>query len=373
MPEVTELIRIGIVGAGENTRSRHIPGLRSIDGVEIVSVANRRRESSDRVARQFAIPTVYDSWEELVEAPDSDAIVIGTWPYLHCPVTLAALAAGKHVMCEARMAMNAQEARQMRDAARQHPSLVTQVVPSPFSLHVDKTVKRLIEEGTQGTILAAEIRATQGGFLDGEAPLHWRQDYDRSGMNVMSLGIWYEALMRWIGEATKVIAKGRVFVNERRDPDTGTRKTIKIPEHLVVIADMACGAQATFVLSTVTGGVNANEALLFGSEGTLRFSNGVLSGATREDTGFSEIPIPEQEAGHWRVEEEFIGAIRGSEVITHTTFEAGVKYMEFTEAVIKSMTEETAVPLPGRRELQSTTDAGDATECIHERMKDDRR
>ena len=358
MKDANRPVRIGIVGAGANTRAKHVPGLKSIDGVEIVSVANRRRESSERVARQFGIPIVYDSWEELVRCPDSDAIVIGTWPYLHCPVTVAALEAGKHVMCEARMAMNAEEARTMWAAAQQYPSLVTQVVPSPFTLHVDNTVKRLIGEGYLGQILTVEVRATNGAFLDTEAPLNWRQDAELSGLNVMSLGIWYEALMRWIGEATKVAAKGKIFVTARHDPRSGAEKPVKIPEHLVVLADMACGAQATFALSTVAGHVDANEAVLFGTEGTLRFSHGALSGARREEEGFSEISIPPEEAGRWRVEEEFIATIRGMETITHTTFEDGVKYMEFTEAVARSMVNEKTEILPRSQPTrpQSKTD-----------------
>src|SRR5687767_9920795 len=130
-------IRVGIVGAGANTRARHIPGLQAIPGVEIRSVCNRSRESSRRVAERFGIPKIHDHWQELAGDPETDAIVIGTWPYLHCPVTLATLAADKHVLCEARMAMNAREARAMRDAARAKPHLVAQVVPSPFTLGVD--------------------------------------------------------------------------------------------------------------------------------------------------------------------------------------------------------------------------------------------
>src|ERR671923_806906 len=104
-------IRVGIVGAGNNTRVRHIPGLQAIEGVKIVSVCNRSRESSQRVADQFNIPKVYDDWRELMAASDTNAIVIGTWPYMHCELTCAALEAGKDVMCEARLARNAPEAR----------------------------------------------------------------------------------------------------------------------------------------------------------------------------------------------------------------------------------------------------------------------
>ena len=59
-----------------------------------------------------------------------------------------------------------------------------------------------------------------------------------------------------------------------------------------------------------------------------------------------KFPIPAEEEGGWRVEEEFVSAIRGHEVITHTNFEDGVKYMEFTEAVTRSMTTGKAIPLP---------------------------
>jgi predicted dehydrogenase len=340
-----EPIRVGIVGAGANTTSRHIPGLQAIEGVEIVSLCNRSRASSERVAQQFGIPTIYEDWLELVAASDTNAIVIGTWPYMHCRVTLAALAANKHVMCEARMAMNALEAHAMRDAARTKPHLVAQIVPSPFSLRVDATVKRLIAEGYLGDVLAVNMRALGNAFIDDGAPLHWRQDFDLSGFNIMSMGIWYEILLRWVGEATKVTAMGKTFVTMRADAN-GVRRAVRIPEHVNVMADLACGAQLQMQISSVTGLGGVSEVVLFGSQGTLRFADNKLYGGRRGDTELKEIPIPPAEAGGWRVEEEFVNAIRGGEVITHTTFEDGVKYMEFTEAVTRSMVTGQAIALP---------------------------
>ena len=338
-------IRIGIVGAGRNTTFRHIPGLQAIEGVEIVAVCNRSRESSERVASEFGIPKIYDNWLELVEAPDTDAIVIGTWPYLHAPVTLAALQVNKHVLCEARMAMSAREAREMLEASRRKPDRIVQVVPSPFTLRVDATVQRLIKEGYLGEILTIDVH-TNGTFVDSEAPLHWRQNADLSGFNVLSLGIWYEAIMRWVGEATEVMAMGKVAVPLRKDPDSGFLQAVRIPDHLDVIAKMACGAQAHFGISSIRGLAGPDAGTLFGSEGTLRFSEGKLFGGRRRDSALNEIPVPPSEEGSWRVEEEFINAIRGKEKITHTTFEDGVKYMEFTEAVARSMAERRAVSLP---------------------------
>jgi predicted dehydrogenase len=338
-------VRVGIVGAGANTRVKHIPGLHALDGVQIVSVSNRSRASSERVALQFGIPTVYDDWLELVEAPDTDAIVIGTWPYMHAPVTLAALDAGKHVLCEARMARNADEAHIMLDAARANPHLITQVVASPFTLSVDRTVKRLLAEGYVGDVLAIDIRSSTG-FIDAGAPLHWRHDMELSGFNVMSLGIWYESILRWVGHATRVAAMGKTFVKMRRDPASDALRSVRIPDHLDVLADLECGAQLHIGLSNVAGLAGDDELFLYGSEGTLRFASDRLYGGRRGDDRLAEIAIPAEEAGGWRVEEEFINAIRGIEPVTHTTFFDGVRYMEFTEAVTRSIMEGVAIALP---------------------------
>ncbi|MBW8058371.1 MAG: Gfo/Idh/MocA family oxidoreductase [candidate division NC10 bacterium] len=343
----TEPIRVGIVGAGANTRLKHIPGLRAIPNVEIVSVANRTRDSGERVAREFGIPKVYDHWLELVEADDTDAICIGTWPYLHCPVTLAALENDKHVLCEARMALNAAEAHIMLEAARHHPHLVTQVVPAPHTLAVDGTIQKLIAHGYLGEVLTVELRGLQPTFVDREGLLHWRYDVDLSGFNTLTMGIWYEAMMRWVGPASRVMAMTKVCVPQRKDM-SGLLRTVTVPDHVDIIAHLACGAIAHLRFSAVTGLAPANEAWLFGTEGTLRLDTASLElyGGRRRDKDQQKIVIPQEELGRWRVEEEFVNAIRGTERVTHTSFEDGVRYMEFTEAVIRSAQSCQAVNLP---------------------------
>src|SRR5579863_9981279 len=124
-------VRVGIIGAGANTRSRHIPGFRAIPGVEIVGVVNRTSESSARATQELGIPKAYPDWRAMIDDREVDAICIGTWPDMHCEVTCAALAAAKHVLTEARMARNAAEARQMHAAALAQPGIVAQIVPSP--------------------------------------------------------------------------------------------------------------------------------------------------------------------------------------------------------------------------------------------------
>ncbi len=343
-----ETLRVGVVGAGANTRLHHIPKLQKIDGVEVVSVANRSRESGQRVANEFGIPTVYDNWKQLVEAPDTNAIMIGTWPYLHCPITLAALAAGQHVLTEARMATNAAEAHRMLNASREHPELTCMIVPSPFTLNVDAAIEQRVREGYLGDVVSIDVRGAMPGFVEVDGKLVWRQNRDLSGNNILNMGIWYEAIMRWVGEATSVMARTKVVVRQRLDLDTGEARQTTIPDHVEIVAEMAIGALAHLSFSAVTGLSRTPEVWLFGTEGTLKYEQAtrVLSGGRRGEKELSPIEVPAEQQGGWRVEEEFVAAVRGEEPVRLTTFEDGVRYMEFTEAVTRSAITGKAVPLP---------------------------
>ena len=88
-------IRIGFIGAGQNTRKVHIPKLQAIPGVELKEVANRTLASGERVVSEFKIQRARSSWQEIVASSDVDAIVIGTWPYIHCEASCEALNNGK--------------------------------------------------------------------------------------------------------------------------------------------------------------------------------------------------------------------------------------------------------------------------------------
>ena len=341
-------IRVGFVGAGNNTRRRHIPGFQKQPGVELVAVANRTKESGERVAREFELTRVYENWRDLVRARDVDAVCIGTWPSMHCAITVAALEAGKHVLCEARMAMDAAEGRRMLAAAHRAPHLVTQLVPAPHTLEVDATLRALLAEGYAGEVLAVELQAAQGQFVEPEAPLHWRQDVTLSGLNILNMGIWYEAMMRWLGPARRVAAMAKVAVPRRRDGG-GAWHDVRVPDHVDLLAQLEAGGVAHLRFSSVTALAPPSEVWIFGTDGTLRLEADAkrLSGGRRGDRELTEIPIPAERRIGWRVEEEFVSAIRGRERVSRTTFEDGVCYMEFTEAVARSIALGQAVDVAG--------------------------
>lgn len=347
-----ETIRVGLIGAGGNTTSRHIPGLKAQSNVSIDVVANRTPESAKRVADEFGIPRVAALWTDVINDDAIDAICIGTWPYMHAPMTMAALKAGKHVLCEARMAMNVGQARAMLNASRRHPELVAQIVPSPMSLKIDRTIIDMIGAGYIGDLIAVDARVTaNSNFPDGSGPVHWRHDRDMSGNNIMAMGIWYEAMMRWVGPMKTVHAIGQSVVKHRNDAD-GRRVPMTIPDHVDVSGKMEQGGQMRFSISTVSGHAKSNaEVYIFGTDGTLFVhmdKKGALSlhAGKRGEDGLNEVAIDPAKAGAWRVEEEFINAIRGKEPVTHTDFVTGVKYMEWTDAVTLSMRREEVIKLP---------------------------
>lgn len=347
---MADTLRIGVVGAGANTRRHHIPNLKKIAGVQVAAVVNRTHASSERAAQEFGIERVHDSWQALVADPGIDAVMIGTWPYMHCPITLAALAAGKHVLTEARIAMNATEARQMLAAARARPELVTQVVPGPTTFAADPMVMHLLADGYIGELQSLDLRVPTG-FLDKTAPLHWRMNRDYSGMNIMSMGIWYECISRWVGPAKSIMARTRVAVPYRLDEERGERRAVEVPDHVEVLADLANGAIARLHWSAVAGFMPGPEVSLYGSEGTLRLElrgrdNVALFGGQRGDKEMKQIDIPADKTYRWRVEEEFISAIRGNEPVRRTSFADAVNYMDFTEAVHISSREGRRVFLP---------------------------
>ena len=385
-------VRIGIIGAGRDIRINLIPGWQAMDGVEVVGVANRSRASSQRVAEEFGIPKVYDTWQELVTDPDTNAICIGTFPDTHCRMTLATLAANKHVLCESRMSRTGEEARAMLLVARSKPGLVAQIVPAPATFQVDNIVLDQINSGALGKLLSVDMwvgrsidNQLAGGFIDQDSPLDWRQDWDVHGYNALGLGIAYEALVRWVGPATRVLANSKTFVPARHEAD-GTTRAVRMPDHIDVLCDMACGATAHIAVSQATGLAPYNQSWIFGSEGTLRIASSLMTSyrdreaestgidvpgeAPVADAGFrddvhyrdhhklramvgrrgdaelTELPNPEEAQYRWRVAEEFVNAIRGLEPVTRTSFEVGVQYMELLEAVALSARAGRAVHLP---------------------------
>ena len=117
-----DFIGIGIIGSGF-ARTTQIPGFRACEGARVVAIASKHLENAERVAREFDIEHVADDWREVIAREDVDLVSMVTPPVTHQEMTLAALDAGKAVLCEKPMAMNAEEADAMRRRAEEKGAL----------------------------------------------------------------------------------------------------------------------------------------------------------------------------------------------------------------------------------------------------------
>ncbi|KXK29174.1 MAG: Gfo/Idh/MocA family oxidoreductase [Candidatus Omnitrophica bacterium] len=356
---MSDKIRIGIIGAGGIVRERHLPGLARIEGVEITAVCNRTPESTRRVADEYGIPLRFPDWNEVIQSPLVDAVLIGTWPYLHMEATLEAFALGKPVFSQARMARNAQEARIMRDAQRK-TGLPAMLCPPPHGMKWDRSMRRLLDEGYVGRVATIRIHSLQSRYLDPHAPLAWRQDCHLSGYNVLTLGIYAEVVRRWFGDHASIQATGQILTEERVEPVSGLMERVHIPDAVWVNARMASGAVAQYSLSGIAHAAGGDRIEVYGSEGTLVYDidNECLLGARLDERTLKELPLSDDESRGWEVELDFIRVVRG-EKEPDPSFEDGVAYMDVVEATARSCQSGMRIELPLEDSAHPESFAGD--------------
>ena len=327
-------LRIGIVGAGNIVRTRHLPALQRHPEVEIVAVSNSTYESSEKFcAENVPQATPMQNWADLLALPDLDIIWIGTPPYMHSAVTISALEAGKHVFCQARMAMDLAEAEEMLAASKRYPELVTMLCPPPFGLRGDLLVKKLLAENYIGKPHHVRLQSFTGNYLNPEAPAHWRQKIEISGLNVLTLGIYVEVLQRWLGDITGVFARGKILRSERRGYE------VVVPDLLNVLCTFENGAEGVLEFSGVNAGAPSDCLEIYGDRGTLiydftadRIRTGKYGGQELHDVDLT----PDLE-GEWRVEKDFIAAVKSKgQIRPHPDFEDGMRYMRVVQAVADS-------------------------------------
>ncbi len=240
-------LRIGIVGAGNIVRTRHLPALQKHPEVEIIAVSNSTYESSEKFCQEYCpSATPMRNWPDLLALPDIDIIWIGTPPVMHSAVTVSALEAGKHVFCQARMSMDLAEAEEMLAASKRYPELVTMLCPPPMGMRADLLVKKLLAEDYIGRPHHVRLQSFTGNYLDPGIPPHWRQKIEISGLNILTLGIYVEVLQRWLGDINAVFARGKVIQPIRLGYE------VIIPDLLTILCAFDNGAEGAARSPTIS-------------------------------------------------------------------------------------------------------------------------
>ena len=344
-------VRVGLIGAGKVARDRHLPKLGAIADVELTLVWSRDPDKADRAASDFGFDKSVADWREIVESQEVDAVVIATPPVLHHQATLAALDAGKHVLCQARMARNLREAQEMTQAARDS-SLVTALYPPLPGLKGDRTVQRLLhEEDYVGAI--RDVRVAGMAFTERPGGYSGQADPEVVGVNAMTLGMWAEVLNRWVGPTKTVAARGKPHHPERMVAGGGVAEAV-VPDSLAIAAELECGAIASYHFSSEAAFAPDQAIEIYGSRGAIVYTlfGDDIRGATRGGDELRPIEVPARDVRAQTTDAEFIRAIREGTPV-HPDFEEGLRYMEFSEAVAISLLTGTVVSMPPEPRMDS--------------------
>lgn len=194
-------INVGIIGAG-NISTFHTEAYMKLNNVTIIAVCDINEERANKYARKYNIPQVFTSYNEMLKLPNLDAVSVTTWNNAHAEITIAALKAGKNVLCEKPLAMNATQAEEMVEVAKKSGKLLMVGFVRRFEENVNY-LKSAIENGELGKIYYAKT----GYIRKWGNPGGWFSDKKRSGGGpVIDLGVHVIDLIRYVTGKPKAIS-----------------------------------------------------------------------------------------------------------------------------------------------------------------------
>jgi len=245
-------VRWGVVSTGNIGVQKVIPAMQRGQFVDFVAVSSRDAAKGEAVAKQLGIPEAYGSYEALLAAPDIDAVYISTPNHLHVPWAIKALQAGKHVLCEKPIGLDAAEAETLLAESRRHPSL--KIMEAFMYRHHPQWIKAVaaIREGRIGT-----VRTVQSVFAYRNMdPANVRNRADIGGGGLMDIGCYNVSLSRLVfdAEPTKVLGVSEI------DPDF---KTDVVTSGVLQFEK----GTATFTCSTQVSGYQ--RVHIFGNDGRI--------------------------------------------------------------------------------------------------------
>jgi predicted dehydrogenase len=244
-------VRWGVLGVARIATQKVIPAMQQGEWSQVVAIASRDRAKAENAAASLGLARAYDSYEALLEDSEIDAIYNPLPNHLHVPWTKRAAEAGKHVLCEKPIAMNAAEARTLldvRDRTGVH-------IQEAFMVRVNPQWIRTVDEVNKGRI--GDLRAVTGIFsYFNDDPANIRNKPEYGGGGLMDIGCYL------INTARMIFGREphRVAATVERDPRSGTDIVTSLA------LDFAPG-QATGVCSTQM--VPSQRVNVFGTRGRI--------------------------------------------------------------------------------------------------------
>jgi predicted dehydrogenase len=207
-------LRAGIIGGGAIARQGHIPALLK-SGTEIVAICDPAPGRAAAVAKEFGITGVFTDHAELLAVPDIDVIFIGTPNVFHAPIAIAALEAGKHVLCEKPIAVSSVEAESMIAASKRADRLLS--VNQHMRFHPTSLAMRdAVADGSLGEIFFTDVRWMRSAGIPGYGSWFTRKELAGAGalfdigVHMLDLGMFilgFPEVERAVGEVSGRLGK----------------------------------------------------------------------------------------------------------------------------------------------------------------------
>ncbi len=293
-------LRVGIIGVGWGSLV-HAPAYRAAEGYELVALCSRREEPLQKAGGKLGLTDLSTDWKDFVRRDDLDLISISSPADMHTEMTLAAVAAGKHVLCEKPAALTAADAKLMLDAAE------SAGVRHATCFELRWLPERLaawdqVRAGLVGKPYSFRLTHSNDYWHPTHAPqAEWMYLRDRGGgylMGMLSHDIDYACAL--LGEPEAVAADLRTSVPRRTMPD-GREIVVDADDTTHLLIRFKGGASA-LISASVVGAHTADSRMdLFGEDGTLIFETGAgepkLVGGAAKGEGLAPIALSRREPG----------------------------------------------------------------------------
>ena len=321
-----QTLRAGVLGCGEIGRRGHIPGFQAA-GIDVVAVCDANLARAQSVAKELHVPRAYADYKELLADPDIDVVSVGLPNFLHAPVSIAALEAGKHVMCEKPFATSAALAEEMIATSQRTGKLLSINQHMRFE-GTSRAMREAVVEGRFGKVYLADVRMIRSTGIPGFGS--WFTNKDMAGAGALyDIGVHMLDLAMFLLGFPKVGAVRGMLSSALGEQkiglggwgiDRGTAGRYDVDDTAIANIALADGGLIRLVVTWAAFGSSEERVTLFGTRGGADRSPDKYGRDTplrfyQEHNGAMETVIPDTSrypgAGTSASIASFIAAIRG--------------------------------------------------------------
>ena len=263
------MLKIGIIGCGKIAQVRHIPEYEENVNAQLYGFYDINTDRAKELAEKYN-GKAYESYESLLNDPEIEAVSVCAANSVHAEITIAALKAGKHVLCEKPMATTLEECEEMVKAAQENGKyLMIDQNQRLAKAHVE--AKKMIDDGLIGDIVTFRTTFGHGGpetWSIDPGKNTWFFDRKKAAMGAMAdLGIHKTDLIQFLISQRVVETTAQIMTLDKKDAEG---QLIGVDDNAICIYRMSGGAVGSMTASWTYYGAEDNSTVLYGTKGIMR-------------------------------------------------------------------------------------------------------